>query len=655
MYHLYIYHLSGAWAASPLRDVYPQPLRAVTQGSALSDAGALAQWLREYLALAPLQTTRDIELFGELLHSGIGLWLYRRDLSTLREGIAVAQRRMEAARAVQPEAPYSAWTFLMQLAEAALLRLLRHSSRAAFEAQLDQAPWDALDAATVSKLAWVAAYTYLFESDPDAAGKCRPWLRQAAADSPVAATLALAWHSATTGQAPDGGWDLLRARLLQGAGTPLAEAALAELTLLAPGGALPPAAPERLPRFVQPVLAARSAALRAREGQTGAALELLEQAQQLAAEDESANLYLRLLRGTIQAGAGPAKIEKELRDLAQLFRQREDLPRYAEALQAYFQLLRHNDSAAKAAEPLLNLLRLVQKYPGHGGAYLLARALELCAAQLVPETEKPGISWMLAHLEGIFSQIEAGIEGIIAQAEAPELSVLRRIRAAYMALEPVSKCHIKVYFRYQHLTLRVMMLEGDSQAAQLAAMLSRELNQPHNPLHFIRATWRSFEEVPDTVLYQTLNRAIDIAKGDLALAAAHVDFSYRNLRNYISLKKVNRLGFFLEQQHSRNRQLELGIRYLFFDMYRNNTLFEAVYDMPRFLLQHVKTGFYAEALESHLNIKATTAKKYIRAMLDAGMLIVDKTAGRRHKYQLDTRAIVKRLAKEQLTQIGPDE
>ena len=131
------------------------------------------------------------------------------------------------------------------------------------------------------------------------------------------------------------------------------------------------------------------------------------------------------------------------------------------------------------------------------------------------------------------------------------------------------------------------------------------------------------------------------------MAAEHLDFSYRNLRSYITFKEVNRLGFFLEHQETNLKQLEQGIRLMFFDLYKRGTIFEVVFDMPKFLVDHSKTGFSSQDLEEALNIKGTTAKKYIKIMMEIGLIKLERSVGRKHFYKLRKDNVMNRLGQDQ--------
>lgn len=217
-------------------------------------------------------------------------------------------------------------------------------------------------------------------------------------------------------------------------------------------------------------------------------------------------------------------------------------------------------------------------------------------------------------------------------------------------MEPATHFNAKVYLRYQFYEMKVLRLtaiaRGDRLGQLVAEKLIHEMSQENNPLSFVRADWEEFKDVPNSVRNKMLNKCISISKGDLPLAADHLDFSYRNLRSYITFKEVNRLGFFLDKQETNNKQLENGIRLMFFDLYKRGTIFEVVFDMPKFLVEHAKSGFSSQDMEETLDIKGTTAKKYIKIMIDIGVIKLERSVGRKHFYKLRKDNVMTRLGKE---------
>ncbi len=107
------------------------------------------------------------------------------------------------------------------------------------------------------------------------------------------------------------------------------------------------------------------------------------------------------------------------------------------------------------------------------------------------------------------------------------------------------------------------------------------------------------------------------------------------------------MGFFLDEKDTKSRQLEQGIRLMFFDLYKRGTIFEVVFDMPRFLVEHIKGGFSSQDLEEALDIKGTTAKKYIKIMMEVDLIKLERSVGRKHFYKLRKDNIMNRLGQEQ--------
>ena len=128
----------------------------------------------------------------------------------------------------------------------------------------------------------------------------------------------------------------------------------------------------------------------------------------------------------------------------------------------------------------------------------------------------------------------------------------------------------------------------------------------------------------------------------MPLAATHLDFSYRNLRSYVTYNEVNRLGFFLEERDTNARKLELGVRYLLHDLYLKGKIFDVVFDMPRFLVTHAAHGFTANDMERELNIKYNTAKKYLKIMMEMEMIEQDVVRRKKNYYAINQDKILSR-------------
>jgi len=369
----------------------------------------------------------------------------------------------------------------------------------------------------------------------------------------------------------------------------------------------------------------------------------------------SAQQY-RLQRARLGVDTGYSLTEKELKELIQHYKKQAGYPQYIEAIHAFVDLLVRNGHAHKSYDIVLDIFKLGNKKMAQGGFYLVNAAMKIANHVMLAETTKPGVSWMVEILDGYFEKVAQVINELDDQLEEVGPALIEDFRQAFITFEPVSHFNIKLYYIYQYYSIKVArlgsLLAGDTTTVQVLDKLISELDDENNPLNFVKAEWTEFKSVPNSVRNKTLNKCINISKGDLPLAAEHLDFSYRNLRSYITFKEVNRLGFFLDMQQTNNRQLEQGIRYMFYDLYRNGTIFEVVFDMPKFLVEYSKTGFYSQDLEQELNIKGTTAKKYIKIMIEIGLIRQDKATGRKHYYRLVRENVMNRLGKDQTTLIS---
>jgi hypothetical protein len=348
---------------------------------------------------------------------------------------------------------------------------------------------------------------------------------------------------------------------------------------------------------------------------------------------------------------GGKTLEKDIKDALAEARKAEDMNTLLEVSKiAANYYVGVKNGAFKAYEILLEVVRRGLKRSKDGGYFLVTNGMRDINTILVNEVERPGLSWMVAELGNYFGTLTEAIDGIEGQLEEIGSDMFGAFQEEYSRMEPASHFSIKVYLRYQFYSVKLLRLAGlmraDAAAVKIADTLIAELNAENNPLTFIRAAWDEFKDVPNSVRNKVVNKCISISKGDLPLAAEHLDFSYRNLRSYITFQEVNRLGFFLDQQQTNNRQLEQGIRLMFFDLYKNGTIFEVVFDMPKFLVEHAKSGFSSQDLEEALDIKGTTAKKYIKIMMEIGLIKLERSVGRKHFYKLRKDNVMTRLSKE---------
>ncbi len=366
---------------------------------------------------------------------------------------------------------------------------------------------------------------------------------------------------------------------------------------------------------------------------------------------------LRLRRAQAAAANQTNVTEKELKEILAAYKKSQDYYGYAQTVKLFLQVMAKGHQWVKLYDLIQDMLRYGAKQDEENGYYLQISAMQMANGYFVAETVKPAVSWMVQKLASYFEAVSALITELMDPAAIKRMgkSQFQLFRESYADLEPASHFNIYVYYRYQYQTVRLMKVSfvyvDDALGKRLAHQLLGELEEDNNPMSIIKADWPDFKDVPNSVRNKTLNKCISISKGDLPLAAELLDFSYRNLRSYITFKEVNRLGFFLDHQDTANRQLELGIRYMFHDLYKSGTIFEVVFDMPKFLVEHAQSGFYSTDLEEALVIKGTTAKKYIKIMMTIDMIRQEKVPGRKHFYRIQKDVIMKRLGKDQTTLI----
>lgn len=685
----------------------PNFLREMTKQLDISNYDKLAEFLTSELANAPLQNQETVDYFLFLSNQALQFNLYRGDYEGFYQVLEILRHRLTSLKnAQQSDVNAEAWSQYLDLAEVAFKRLLRHISIESYEAIIDKLDWSAFDKAFIPTVSRTIGYVYLMEEDADQAGKSRLWLQKSIHESSFEQNLANYVFFASYYLGSKRAEDAARLnQILTSLRTGTDELEDGPMRDVFDGAILELEASimrsqfarfddnltklehcqqqireleddldrfPHMPAYLRASLESTAAHLYVevfgmtqdsleQESFAAHAMRHIDEAIQLAEEtrDEVLQTLYRLEKCKLAVATGQSFTEKESKEIIQSVKKTSHHPRYIEAVAAYIQLLIRNDVSHKTYDVLLDAIKYGTKSLEQGGFYLLVKSFSLANDVFLRETHQPGVSWMIHLLHEFFERVKNMVQVADEHFDEIGADLLDAFRREYQRFEPVSNFNIKTYFMYQLFEIRILRLgarmHGDELSLSMADRLSRELENPNNPLSFMQTNWDEFKNVPNFVRNNTLNKCISISKGDLPLAADHLDFSYRNLRSYITFKEVNRLGFFLDMQQTENRQLEQGIRYMFFDLYKNGTIFEVVFDMPKFLVKYAKKGFYSQDLEQELNIKGTTAKKYIKIMMEIGLIRQDKTTGRKHYYRLIRENVMKRLGKDQNTLIEPQQ
>jgi hypothetical protein len=288
-----------------------------------------------------------------------------------------------------------------------------------------------------------------------------------------------------------------------------------------------------------------------------------------------------------------------------------------------------NDKVIRMTEPSIHLLQ-------HMNDILLI------------EVRKPGISWAIPHIAEYFECHEGFLIKLDEHREVTGKHLFNKYQKLCLLLPEVAVHHIRTSVSVHKLHVQMLVLalkyNQDQNAVDIGNQFIAAMQDGTSVVSLLNADWEDMKDVPFDIRNKLLNRSISITKGDLPLAAEHANFSYRNLRSYISLNEVNRLGFFLVEKATQSKRLETGIRLMFHDLYLSGNIFEAVFDMPAFLVKIAQTGFVSEDMEEMLNIKSSTAKKYIKIMCDIGIITPEKVQGRKLKYKLSVETIMNRYA-----------
>lgn len=676
----------------------PNSLREVVRAGEIENYESFEKFLLGELENASIQSDRATAYFLFIAERALRFWFLRRDEENFSKGVDLFKHRMTALKGLaDQEVPHQAWDQYVSLLQTAFARLMQHVPIETYEKFLNDLDWTVFDKSFISHVSATIGFVYMHEPDAEQSSKAKLWLQKAIHEASFADNYAnylfMAEHylardkeAATSIQALA---DQVKGHLEETVGKPEA-GIFHNLVFLLESSTLI----NGFSHFDDPMTRLEHCQLQLKElearyaqrsnnlyqhgrvyleriianlymqlvGMTDDSLEQasfskhanahLEKAITMAdvIKDDALAMETRLMRARIAVNTDQALTEKEMKEQVAFFKRRGDYPYYAQANAVYCSLLLRNDAPQKTYDLLSEVHKYGSKRLDQGGFYLVTRTLEMANDIFLAETDKPGVSWMVSILDLFFERIQQSVDSVEENIATIGKSQIEVFRQAYTAFEPASHFNIKVYYRYQWYEVKIMrigaLLTEDTITLAIADQLLRELEDDNNALSFIKADWLEFKKVPNSVRNKTLNKCINISKGDLPLAAEHLDFSYRNLRSYITFKEVNRLGFFLDMQQTNNRQLEQGIRYMFHDLYKNGTIFEVVFDMPRFLVTHAKTGFFSQDLEHELNIKGTTAKKYLKIMIEIGLVRQDKSTGRKHFYRLIRENVMNRLGKE---------
>ena len=685
---------------------YPNYLKTLVKQNDIEDFGKLEDFFSSELQQVPLQDQQTLQYFLFLGESALICYIYRREPQKFAEINSLIQHRMTAIRNIEgTEINFAEWEQYFSFISTVSNRMGRFIPIEKFESYIDKIEWNALSQEFIPKISHLLGLTYLHENNSEQISKARLWLSKAIGDSSFPSSVInqvlMAEYFRKTADAEAKqhlerivGLILQQGEEESGSIRSLFQSLAREVEVMAKGVGFPMVSTEGndLSVWLEEFEEWRGSLTKDMEKEeqpsfSRAYIELLlgtlyakiishKEGEEIAEEhitrfnyqiQQASNLveglndaYFatqhRLQVMQAKVAIGQQLPEKDFKELLTQFRRGNDYLSFMAGLKPYGTMLAKHDMGTKVLDSILEGFKLGKKKIEEGGFYLLNKSFQLANELFLQEIKKPGVSWLINSLDKFFEEIVEIIETLPTQAEQVGKQNIEDFQASFLAFEPLSHHQINVYFKYQLYTLKLMQigaeLSGDPIAKQLGNQLIKELENSNNPLHFINATWSEFKDIPNKVRNSTLNKCINITKGDLPLAAEHLDFSYRNLRSYITFKEVNRLGLFLSLQETDNKQLETGIRYMFYDLYKKGTIFEVVFDMPSFLVKYSRTGFFSQNLEEELKIKGTTAKKYIKIMMEIGLISQDKNSGRKHFYRLNKENVMKRLGREQEVRIG---
>lgn len=696
----YYYQLLASLSRESSRFGYPKALKDLVRTGDLDDVKVLEECLSGEVANSSLHDNNGAEYFTFLSEQALQFSMTRSNFTEFDKQYEVVEKRLQGLKS-SGMAPINVdgWLWYFGYLKGCADRLMRRSTIESFERAIDDIEWDEIGNEFIYRVSAATGFVYLAETNPDKRNKARFWLQKSASEQEITRTLAALLNLADFFLLDPNADNQKRLQdiiqKLDQAAANAADAGISKVFKTAVHDYQARALVSRsstghdddiikveedlrnvreveknvtydiksIPGFARVYLKALFATYYLNISKAdfdqddvddllAMAMDDINEAMTIAKriKDDSLRLQLRLRWMVIAARKQTKVTEKEFKDVLAEVKKTDDHRSYVQAAEAYADYFLNRREAQKAYELLLDMVKKGYKKIDEGGFFLSTNGLARINSIFLVEVDRPGVTWMVNALTDFFAAMTEMIDSLDAHIANVGQEMFDRFLEEYIRLEPASHFNLKVYLRYQYYEMKMLRLaaiaRGDKLGQVLADKLIFEVSQENNPLNFVKAEWEEFKDVPNSVRNKVLNKCISISKGDLPMAADHIDFSYRNLRSYITFKEVNRLGFFLDKQETNNRQLENGIRLMFFDLYKRGTIFEVVFDMPKFLVEHAKTGFSSQDLEEALDIKGTTAKKYIKIMIDIGIIKLERSVGRKHFYKLRKDNVMNRLGKE---------
>lgn len=690
----------GGLSHTGLEITLPPYFRETVQKLDITDYEKLQEYMLQELQSGSLSIEKSAD-YVSFVGKQLLLFQFLRKDSKLLQSIEIAKSKLLSPQAADSHVNTAAWEVFLTIIESAYLRLTRKSTLETFEDGVSNISWAAVqsDSNWLSLISGVVGIAYLSEEAPEQLSKANMWLGQAIKADSSHNSLVFQYASACYALNTEASEEEI-VSLIEGLRDPETELPnetlnkvyhLASLDLEAQllnrlidssentykEDILEIVAFDKLCReteempscsviVLESLLAGLYANLISKiqeedehKAQLTRTQQYFERALGVATDlkDPQIIAELKYYKASLLFDAGVAVTEKEMKEILAAYKKAQNYDNYTKVVAKYLAVLARGGQWQKLMDVIIDLLKYATKQTDVSRYFLMIKAMEMANGYFSEEVQKPGVSWMVDRLADYFGYTSALMEEL---SDTDNFNAIgnrqfEEFRSIFTAFETISHFNIYVYYQYQYQSIKLLKLslmgQQDQIGVRVADSLLTKLQDDNNPMAIMRADWPDFKDVPNAVRNRTLNKCISISKGDLPKAAELMDFSYRNLRSYITFKEVNRLGYFLNLQTTSNKPLEQGIRYMFYDLYKKGTIFEVVFDMPKFLVDHANSGFFSQDLEEALDIKGTTAKKYIKIMANISMIYQEKIPGRKYFYRIHKEEIMKRLGSEQVTMI----
>lgn len=331
-----------------------------------------------------------------------------------------------------------------------------------------------------------------------------------------------------------------------------------------------------------------------------------------------------------------------LKELATWFKKDGDYQKYAETISLAAHACEHSELWTKGIEYLVEQTEPLIKRLPEGGCEAVVILLETLT-QLLNQAVYSSKLKLITEKGYNYFQLFTRFHDFCSQnPNSVGLRLWERYVDIFRNSKIIAQNNIHIFFSYHQESIKILTisarLSGNNHSYKVAQDLLQSIGNPRCPANIFTGKWSDFAEEPANFRNKVLNQCISITRGDLPLASEHLNFSYRNIRSYLSQNEIDRLGNFLYEIQTTNPALEQGIRKMLYDMHLQGTLYEIIFDLPVFLVNNHK-GFSLNTFVEVLDLKYNTASKYLKGLVQFGLIRPERFGEHKNYYFLEKETI----------------